>query len=169
MVSLRFWQILVRIPPKSTYSWFFKWTEISHKDKNTNCQEQNLSYKANQKSMIPLKVQCPLPCYRIGAVSAGGTIQGIKNNLVGKGCKCRKFSIATVPGSSRMRGWTAMAPSTNSSRSATTDSRDAQASDLWFKKKVFSSKNEKSIELSRAESKDQSFEEKGWSKTGNLT
>ena len=30
--------------------------------------------------MIPLKVQCPLPTYRNGAVSARGTILGKKGN-----------------------------------------------------------------------------------------
>ena len=31
-------------------------------------------FKVFQKSMIPLKVQYPLPTYRIGAVSAGGRL-----------------------------------------------------------------------------------------------
>ena len=39
-------------------------------------------------------------------------------------------NINKVPGSSLIRGWIAMAPSTNSSLSATTDSLEAQASDL---------------------------------------
>ena len=42
----------------------------------------------------------------------------------------RTKNINIVPGSSLISGWIAMAPSTNSSLSATTDSLEAQASDL---------------------------------------
>ena len=55
-------------------------------------------------------------------------------------------NINKVPGSSLISGWIAMAPSTNSSLSATTDSLEAQASDLQnplFTFNLFSTKHQK--------------------------
>ena len=46
--------------------------------KNIKYQVQKFSYTSNQKSMIPHKVQYPLPTYRIGAISVGGTHKGKK-------------------------------------------------------------------------------------------
>ena len=68
---------------------FFLKKPLQSISKIQKCQEKLLSYKSkkrsyksNQKSTMALKVQCPLPVHRIGAVKAGGTHKGKKAKLL---------------------------------------------------------------------------------------
>ena len=57
---------------------------MRHSSRLEDMPETATQLNINQKTMIPSKVQCRLPTYTIGAVSAGGTHWGKKDTYIEK-------------------------------------------------------------------------------------
>ena len=57
---------------------------MRHSSRLEDMPETVTQLNINQKTMIPSKVQCRLPTYTIGAVSAGGTHWGKKDTYIEK-------------------------------------------------------------------------------------